>query len=217
MSAKQSEPIPVDFIGDLASARCFIGLRLIQTVVASVPGLEVDIRWHPFQIDPGLPPEGQDRGAYLVERWGSPQKAREALQDMEEQGREFGLRFAFDKIRRQPNTFEAHRLIRYARSFGVELQLVESIFRAFFMGGVDIGDREALLLLAAHSGVDPELAAPFLGMNDDVAGLRQELSGFRSLGMDRAPRFIIAGKETIHGLVPAEDFADALFRAVQEE
>ncbi|PNG27845.1 DsbA family oxidoreductase [Methylocella silvestris] len=217
MSAKQPKPIPIDFIGDLASARCFMGLRLIQTVVASVPGLAVDIRWHPFQIDPGLPPEGQDRAEYLVERWGSPQKAREALQDMEEQAREFGLRFAFDKIRRQPNTFEAHRLIRYARNFGVELQLIESAFRAFLIDGVDIGDREALLTLAANAGVDPELAEPFLKMNDDVEALQQELSGFRSLGMVSAPRFIIAGKETIHGLVPAEDFADALFRAVEEE
>lgn len=212
-----TQAIPIDVIGDVASARCFIGLRLIDAVVQSVPGLAVDVRWRPFQIDPELPPEGQDRASYLVERWGSEREARAALGDMAEQAAEFGLKLAFDRIKRQPNTFEAHRLIRYARNFGVELQFVDSLFRAFFLEGRDIGDRGVLLTLAAHSGIDSELADAFLTLRDDVEALRQELSGFRSLGIDSAPRFVIGGKETIHGLVPAEDFAEALFRAVKED
>lgn len=217
MTASGQTPIVIDFIGDVASARCFIGLRLIETVVLSVPGLAVDVRWRPFQIDPDLPAEGQDRAAYLVERWGSQHEARGALKDMQEQAEDAGVHIAFEKIRRQPNTFEAHRMIRYARNFGVELPLVEAIFTAFFLHGLDIGDRDVLLGLAAGCGVDPELAAAYLKLGEDVEQLRQELSGFRSIGVDSAPRFVIAGKETIQGLVPAEDFADALFRAVEDD
>ncbi|WP_374306352.1 DsbA family protein [Methylocella sp.] len=217
VQAAPPPPIPIDFIGDVASARCFIGLRLIDSVVRSVPGLSVEVRWRPFQIDPGLPASGVDRATYLIERWGSENQAREALQDMQAEANEFGLKFAFDRIRRQPNTFEAHRLIRYARNFGVEMQLIEAMFMAFFTEGRDIGDRAILLTLGAHCGVDPELAEAFLRLGDDVEPLRQELSGFRSLGVDAAPRFIIAGRETLPGLVPAEDFAEALFRAVEED
>ncbi|WP_395664308.1 DsbA family protein [Methylocella sp.] len=214
MTGSPPPPIAIDFIGDVASARCFIGLRLIDSVVTSVPGLAVDVRWRPFQIDPDIPRSGLVRADYLIERWGSQRQAREALEDMQAEGEEFGLKFAFDRILRQPNTFEAHRLIRYARNFGVELSLVELMFRAFFIEGLDIGDRGVLLTLAAQCGVDPELAEAYLRLGDDVEALKLELSGFRTLGVDSAPRFIIAGKETLPGLVPAEDFAEALFRAV---
>ena len=77
MSAAEPLQIPIDLIGDVASAECFIGLHLIRAVVASAPGLAVDIRWHPFEINPELPPEGQDRAAFLEEKYGTPQEARE--------------------------------------------------------------------------------------------------------------------------------------------
>jgi predicted DsbA family dithiol-disulfide isomerase len=217
MSAAEPPRIPIDLIGDVASAECFIGLHLIDAVVASAPGLAVDIRWHPFQIDPDLPPEGQDRAAYLEDKFGSAQEAREALASLAETAREFELAFAFDKIRRQPNTLEAHRVVRFARNFNVGIKMVEALFGAFFLDGQDIGDRGVLVALAARSGLDPRLVADFLAGADDIEALNQELTGFRALGVEDVPRFIIAGKKTITGIIPAEDFADALFSAIEDE
>jgi predicted DsbA family dithiol-disulfide isomerase len=217
MSAAEPLQIPVDVIGDVASPECFIGLHLIRAVVASTPGLAVDIRWHPFQIDPDLPPEGLDRGVYLEERYGSAKEAREALACLAETGREFGLGFAFDKIRRQPNTLEAHRIVRFARDFNLGITLVEALFRAFFLNGQDIGDRAVLLAIATSSGLDARVAADFLAGAEDLEGLNQELTGFRALGVEDVPRFVIAGKKTISGVIPAEDFADALFGAIEDE
>ena len=217
MSAAESLEIPIDLIGDVASPECFIGLRLIRTVVASTPGLAVDIRWHPFQIDPDLPPEGVDRGAYLEEKYGSAKEAREALACLAETGREFGLAFAFDKMRRQPNTLEAHRIVRFARDFNLEITLVEALFGAFFLNGQDIGDRAVLVALATSSGLDGRLAGDYLAGAGDLEGLNQELTGFRALGVEDVPRFVIAGKKTISGVIPAEDFADALFGAIEDE
>jgi predicted DsbA family dithiol-disulfide isomerase len=217
MSAAEPLQIPVDLIGDVASPECLIGLHMIRTVVASTPGLAVDIRWHPFQIDPDLPPEGLDRGVYLKEKYGSANEAREALAGLAETGREFGLAFAFDRIRRQPNTLEAHRIVRFARDFNLGITLVEALFGAFFLNGQDIGDRAVLLAIATSSGLDARRAADFLAGAGDLEGLNQELTGFRALGVEDVPRFVIAGKKTISGVIPAEDFADALFGAIEDE
>jgi predicted DsbA family dithiol-disulfide isomerase len=217
MSATDQPPIPIDLIGDVASAECFIGLRLIDAVVASAPGLVVDVRWRPFQIDPDLPPEGQDRAAYLAEKYDSPEEAREALSILSEIAREFGLVLALDKIKRQPNTLEAHRVVRLARDLGLEVKMVEALFDAFFLEGRDIGDRRVLVALAARTGLDGRRVAEFLARDDDIEALNHELTGFRALGVEHVPRFIIAGKKTISGIVPAEDFADAVFAAVEEE
>ena len=217
MSATDQPPIPIDLIGDVASAECFIGLRLIDAVVASAPGLAVDVRWRPFQIDPDLPPEGQDRAAYLAEKYDSPEEAREALSILSEIAREFGLALALDKIKRQPNTLEAHRVVRLARDLDLEVKMVEALFDAFFLEGRDIGDRRVLVALAARTGLDGRRVAEFLARDDDIEALNHELTGFRALGVEHVPRFIIAGKKTISGIVPAEDFADAVFAAVEEE
>ncbi|MGO9675455.1 MAG: DsbA family protein [Methylocella sp.] len=217
MSAAEPLQISVDLIGDVASAECFIGLHLIRAVVASAPGLAVDIRWHPFQIDPDLPPEGQDHTAYIEDKYGSLLEAREALASLAEAAREFGLAFAFDRIRRQPNTLEAHRVVRLARSFDADIKMVEALFGAFFHDGRDIGDRAVLVALAAEIGLDPRLVADFLAGAGDTEALQQELTGFRALGVEDVPRFVIAGKKTISGVIPSEDFADALFACVKDE
>jgi predicted DsbA family dithiol-disulfide isomerase len=217
MSAVDQPPIPIDLIGDVASAECFIGLRLIDAVVASAPGLAVDVRWRPFQIDPNLPPDGQDRAAYLEEKYDSPEEAREALASLAETAREFGLALALDKIKRQPNTLEAHRVVRLARDLNLEVKMVEALFDAFFLEGRDIGDRRVLVSLAARTGLDGRHVADFLARDDDIEALNHELTGFRALGVDHVPRFIIAGKKTISGIIPAEDFADAVFAAIEDE
>lgn len=217
MNPAEPRRIPIDVIGDVASAECYIALRLIDAVVESVPGLAVDVRWRPFQIDPELPPDGQDRAVYLEEKYGSPKDVRESLYSLTETAREFGLQLAFGQIRRQPNTLEAHRVVRLARDFHAEIRMVEALFAAFFQHGQDIGDRRVLIAVAAQIGISPGLVADFLGRADDIEGLRQELTGFRALGVEHAPRFIIGGKKTISGLISTEDFADALFGSIDDE
>jgi predicted DsbA family dithiol-disulfide isomerase len=216
MGEDDSRPVPVDMIGDVASPECFIGLRLVNAVVATVPGLAVDIRWRPFQIDPDIPPEGCDRGSYLEETNRSDDIGA-AMERLIEIGQEFKVEFAFDKIKLQPNTFAAHRLIRYASRFGLETQIVESLFQAFFLKGQDISDRSVLIALAAKSRMDSVLVAQFLNGDDGVAALQQEIADIRGAGVRQVPRFTFAGKQTIVGLKPVEDFADALFGSIGDE
>ncbi|WP_036258334.1 DsbA family oxidoreductase [Methylocapsa aurea] len=207
-------PIPIDIVGDVVCPYCFIGLRLVNAVVASVPGLAVDIRWYPYQLDPDMAAQGQDRRAYLEAKFGAETEA--TLARPAEMAREFGLELAFNKIQRQPNTFDAHRLIRFAYGFGVQTQIVERLFQAFFLQGLDIGDRTVLIAVAAKSRLDPALVEAFLNGSEDAAALRQEMADIRASGVHEVPRFTFAGKQDIVGLKPAEEFADALFNSIEE-
>lgn len=215
MSEDDPGPIPIDIVGDFVCPTCFLGLRLVHAVVGSVPGLAVDIRWYPFQLDPDLPPGGMDRQAYLQARYGV-EGLEAALAGPAALAREFGLELAFDRITRQPDTFDAHRLVRYAYGFGVQAQVVERLFQGFFLQGLDIGDRAILVALAAKSRLDPDAVATFLAGDGDVAALRQEIADIRASGVTEVPRFTFNGKQDIVGLHPADVFADALFDSIEE-
>jgi predicted DsbA family dithiol-disulfide isomerase len=215
MSEEDSGPIPIDIVGDLVCPTCFLGLRLVHAVVGSVPGLAVDIRWYPFQLDPDLPPGGMDRQAYLVAKYGAD-GIESALAGQSALAREFGLELAFDRIARQPDTFDAHRLVRFAYGFGVQAQMVERLFQGFFLQGLDIGDRGVLLALAAKSRLDPDAVGKFLASDEGVPALRQEMADIRASGVTEVPRFTFAGKQDLVGLHPADVFADALFNAIEE-
>jgi len=214
MSDEDPGPLPVDIVGDLTCPTCFMGLRLVNAVVSSVPGLAVEIRWFPYQIDPDLPPEGMDRAAYLAQKFGAA--AEETLAKMAQTAEEFGVALALDKIQRQPNTFDAHRLIRMAYGTGLQPQIVERLFQAFFLQGLDISDRAVLLAIAAKARMDTQAVEAIFNEGADIGPLREELNAIRGAGVDEVPRFTFGGKEDIVGLRSADVFADALFNAVPE-
>ena len=214
MSEEDPGPIPIDIVGDVVCPSCFIGLRLVNAVVSSVPGLAVDVRWYPYQLDPEMAAGGMDRGEYLAKKYGAD--ADDVLAKAQAQAQEFGLELAFGKIKRQPNTFEAHRLIRYSYAFGVQPQIVERIFQTFFLHGQDIGDRAVLIAIAAKSRLDPAAVEAFFAQSEDIDPLEKEMADIREAGVHAVPRFTFAGKEDIIGLQSAEVFADALFNSIEE-
>lgn len=208
-------PLSIDIVGDVSCPWCFLGKRLIDAVVGSVPGLAVELRWYPFEIQPGLPPDGMDYRAYLAATFG-PDEVEAALAKIVESGREFGLELGVQEIARLPNTFAAHRLIRYSYVYGVQPQVVERLFQAHFLQRQDISDINVLIDAARRSRMDPDATAAFLNGNDDVAALRQEMDDIRKSGVDVVPRFTFGGKIEVIGLQTADVFADALFNAIPE-
>lgn len=208
-------PLTIDVVGDVSCPWCFLGKRLVDAVVGSVPGLAVEMRWYPFQIDPALPPEGVDYRAYLTEKYGA-EDVEPALAKIVDAGHEFGIELAVDKIARMPNTFAAHRLIRYSYAYGVQPQVVERLFQAHFLYGQNISDPNVLIEVARKSRMDPDATAAFLAGSEDVVALRQEMEDIRKSGVDVVPRFTFGGVIEVVGLQTADVFADALFNAIPE-
>ncbi|WP_020177257.1 DsbA family oxidoreductase [Methyloferula stellata] len=215
MAEEDPGTIPIDIVGDVVCPYCFMGLRLVNAVVTSVPGLAVDIRWFPYQIDQDIPAGGMDRQEYLVKKFGAD-KVEETLAKMASAAEEFGLALALDRIQRQPNTLDAHRLIRMAYGTGLQPQIAERLFQAFFLQGQDIGDRGVLLGIAAKARMDVGAVEAIFNAGQDVEPLIQELAAIRGAGVDEVPRFTFAGKQDIVGLQPADTFADALFNSIEE-
>lgn len=217
LSEEEADPGPltIDVVGDVTCPWCFLGKRLVDAVVGSVPGLAVELRWYPFQIDPSLPPEGADYRAYLAEKFGADE-VDPALAKIIDAGHEFGFELGVHKIARLPNTFPAHRLIRHSYIYGVQPQVVERLFQAHFLYDQDISDRNVLVDVARKSRMDPEATAAFLAGHEDVAPLQQEMDDIRKSGVDVVPRFTFGGKIEVVGLQTADVFADALFNAIPE-
>jgi 2-hydroxychromene-2-carboxylate isomerase len=159
-------PYIVDVVSDMACPWCYIGKRRLEAALSlRRDDGPVKVRWHPFQLNPELPLGGMDRRKYLTEKFGGPERIKEAHERIAAVGQEVGIWFDFGRIERQPNTLNAHRLISCAqkRDPATATLLVERLFRAFFVEGVDVGNIGELVRLAGDAAgpLSNELDARF--------------------------------------------------------
>jgi len=143
-------PITIDVISDVICPWCYVGKRRLEK---AIPGFDVRVRWLPFQLNPQMPKEGISRKEYRTAKFGKWERSLELDAKMLAIGEAEGIRFAFDKIERTPNTVDAHRLIWLAEKQGVQDAVVEGLFRAYFTEGQDISNRRTLLDVVAEAGL----------------------------------------------------------------
>jgi predicted DsbA family dithiol-disulfide isomerase len=173
------------------------------------------VHWHPFQLNPDLPAGGIDRKAYLEDKFGGPDGARTVYARVAEAGLEVGIRFDFERIRRQPNTTDAHRLIAWAQAIDLARAdgLVERLFKAYFIEGVDIGDVEQLAHLAAEVGYDAEAARAHLGSDAGRAEVAAADQRTKSMGIGGVPFFIFNHRLAVSGAQPPHVLLEAMTQA----
>jgi predicted DsbA family dithiol-disulfide isomerase len=207
-------PVSIDIVSDVVCPWCYIGKRNLETALASLPAKDVEIRWRPYQLDATIPPEGIARRTYLERKFGS--RVDEIYTRVAAAGRDVGIDFAFDRIERSPNTLDAHRLIRWSQSAGKQNDLVERLFRGFFLSGHDIGNRAVLLEAAADAGMEREVVQRLLDGDADKESVREEIATAQRLGVTGVPFFIFAGRFGLAGAQPAETLASALKKAAEK-
>jgi predicted DsbA family dithiol-disulfide isomerase len=183
--------ITVDVVSDVVCPWCYVGQKRLEKAIAWQSGVEVDLRWRPYQLDPTIPPEGLDRKAYMLKKFGSEAKLREIHDRIVPVGRAEGIDFQFAEIEKSPNTLDAHRLIRWAASRGEVIQhsLVRALFSAFFEQGQDISDHETLIRIAAENGMDQAVVRSLLASDADVAEVRAEIDAGAADGRHRRALF----------------------------
>jgi predicted DsbA family dithiol-disulfide isomerase len=175
---------------------------------------EVRVRWLPFQMNPAMPKEGISRKEYRTKKFGSWQRSLELDATLVAAGEKEGLRFDFEKIERTPNTLDAHRVIDLAEQQGIQDAVVETLFRAYFTEGRDIGNRTVLLDVAADAGLDRRRAESVLDGNGGLAALQQAGELGRRFGVDGVPFFIINGNIPLSGAQLPEAFLQAFNQAL---
>ena len=207
-------PLVVDVVSDVVCPWCFIGKRNLEAALAGLPdGDQAQVRWHAFELNPDLPAEGVDRRGYLEAKFGGPVRAAEIYARVREAGVRAGIAFDFEAIARQPNTREAHRLIAWSQAQGDAGPLVERLFRAYFVEGRFVGDRDTLAALAADAGLDADAVRAWLASGEGADAIEAAEARARSLGIGGVPFFIFDGKVGLSGAQPPEAIREAIAQA----
>ncbi|MGQ7791801.1 DsbA family oxidoreductase [Faunimonas sp. B44] len=216
MSGTAIAPLAIDVVSDVMCPWCYIGKRRLEKALALAAPLAVAVRWRPYQLDPTLPPEGKDRGAYLSDKFGDPGRIAAMHERLSETGAAEGIAFDFAAIRVSPNTLDAHRLSRWALTAGVQDAVIEALFRAYFVEGRNVGDQEVLVAIAAEAGMEPEVVARLLAGDADRARIEEEVALARRVGVTGVPTFILADRYAVVGAQAAETIAEALAAVARE-
>jgi predicted DsbA family dithiol-disulfide isomerase len=204
----------IDIVSDAICPWCYIGKRQLERALAMLEteGLRFSVHWNPFQLNPEMPEEGRDRAAYRAWKFGSAEKAAALDARITEAAAGVGLAFRTDLMRRTPNTIKAHRLIWFAGQRGVQDAAMESVFKAYFVLGQDIGEASVLAACAAEAGLGAEEAAAFLAGEVAEREMRAADQAAREAGVNGVPSFFLDGYGLFSGAMPAETMASALRR-----
>lgn len=208
----------VTVVSDTICPWCYIGKRNLDRAIAKRPDLDVVVDWRAFMLDPTIPPGGVERKAYLRAKFGDfagsrgdrPKAMAEALRQAAEDS---GIALAFDRITVTPNTRDSHRLIRWARSVGLQDEIVEALFDAYFTQGRDIGDVATLADIAGSTGMDRELVSGLLASDADINAVTREITFAQQIGITGVPTFIIDDTFTVVGAQSAETLIGAFEQA----
>src|SRR6185312_837242 len=209
-----SRPLTVDVTSDIVCPWCFIGKRRLEQA-ATILAREMTIRWHPFELNPGIPTEGISRREYRIAKFGSWEYSQQLDARVAENGRGAGIEFRHDLMQRTPNSFRGHVLLAAALERDVALQgaVAERLFTGYFCKGEDVGDLAVLASIAREFGVEADFDDPAL-----MDRVRQEEIEARNNGVTGVPFMEYQGQVVSEGAAPPETLAAALrYRAQNGE
>jgi predicted DsbA family dithiol-disulfide isomerase len=204
--------VKIEVYSDTICPWCYVGLARLQEALAARPGLDVDVGWLPFELNPDLPPEGEDRRAYMLRRFGDVNRFAAGQQQLLDVGRPLGIDFQFDKVTRAPNTRRSHALIGWAGEQGGarQTQVKQRILAAHFSEGRDIADPQVLAELAVDCGLDRAAALQAIAdpaRHAEVEALEAQAQGW---GISGVPTFIFERRYAFSGAQPLAVFLDAM-------
>ncbi len=190
--------IQLDIVSDVVCPWCYIGKRRIEETMALRPEITFNLTWRPYQLNPDMPMEGMNHKEYYANKFG-PDRVKGLVDNMTAAGKTVGLDFNFAAIEKSPNTLNAHRLLRWAINSGNQHEVQESLFKAYFIEGKDVGDSEVLTALAVDHGLDAKIIGDLLKSDRDVPQVKAEIDLAREMGVSGVPCFIFDQKMAVSG------------------
>jgi predicted DsbA family dithiol-disulfide isomerase len=207
-----TQHLKIDFVSDVACPWCVIGLRgLEQALANAADAVEADVTFQPFELNPGMPAGGQNLGEHIKEKYGSTAEQSAANRAMiRSRGAEVGFTFNMSEESRIYNTFDAHRLLHWARTVGRQRELKHSLFKANFTDGANVSDHGVLVDAAVAAGLDGDEAHEVLVSGRHAEDVRAAEREWISRGIRSVPAIVINGTWLISGGQPAGAFEKAL-------
>ncbi len=205
-----SAPLRIDIVSDVVCPWCIIGYLQLEQALRDT-GVAHDIHWHPFELNPDMPPEGQDLRDHIAQKYGATREQSDQTRaQLAALGADLGFVFAYGDGARMYNTFDAHRLLQWAGTLRQKHALKLALFRAYFTDGRDVSDHETLCQVAAAVGLDAEAAAQVLR----DGGFAQEVRGLEAFwarqGVQGVPGMVFDGKHLVTGAQGADNYAQIL-------
>jgi len=207
--------VEIEIYADVVCPWCFIGKRRLEKALESYPG-DVTVRYRPFQLDPSPVPRPEPTIEALARKFGGPERARKITEQTTQTAARDGLELNFAKSL-TANTFDAHRLVRLADQVGKSEELVEALYQAHFVDGVDVGSHAELARLAGTVGLDEAEAKAYLDSGEGTDELRAALAEARALGVTAVPMFVFAGKYGVSGAQEPATLLEVLAEVEQRE
>jgi len=200
----------IDIVSDVVCPWCIIGyLQLAEAL--RTRKLEPEIHWHPFQLNPHMPDEGQNLREHLAAKYGTtPEASVAARERLTRMGAELGFTFAYADDMRTYNTFRSHQLLHWAGTLGRQHELKMALFAAFFTRRENVGDPAVLADVAAGIGLDRALALAVLEDGRYAEAVRQEMQFWVEQGIQGVPAIVLERRHLVSGAQGVERFGAIL-------
>lgn len=208
----------IDFVSDVACPWCVIGLKALESALARIGNeVQVELHFRPFELNPQMPPEGEDVTEHIARKYGStPDQTARNREAIRARGAELGFNFDMQKRGRIYNTFDAHRLLHWAEIEGKQRDLKMALFAAYFTDGKNPSDRTTLTEIAEQSGLDRVRARQILDSDEFAEDVRAQEHFYMSHGINAVPSVIVNNRHLIQGGQPVEVFERALREIAKE-
>ena len=210
----------IDFVSDVSCPWCAVGLHALEAALARLSGeVSAELHFQPFELNPQMPPEGQDTVEHLCAKYGmTPEQVEQSQAALRARGQSVGFDFGVGKRKRVYNTFDAHRLLHWAGLEGATQQraLKHALLTAYFTDGENPADRDVLVRLAAAAGLDAGRAREIVESQAYADDVRQRERYYAEQGIQAVPSVIIDERHLIQGGQPVEVFESALRRLAAE-
>jgi len=213
----ETPSVHVDVISDVVCPWCYIGKHRLEQALELTPNVAVSIGWRPYFLNPWIPREGIDRTTYLETKFGSVERYAAIAERVAAAAAAEGLVYAPEKMSRQPNTLDCHRLILWSRSVTDPGRMKQRLMDLYFAEGGDLSDPKVLVQAAIDCGLDGDLVQKLLGSDADVDRIEGEVNSAKEAGVDGVPCFIFGGSVIVTGAQSPEYLASAIERTAAQQ
>ena len=211
-NAQAPTRLRIDFVSDVVCPWCAVGLASLEQALERTRGeVEADLHFQPFELNPGLGPEGEDAAEHLLRKYGMTEAQLAANQQaIVDRGAALGFTFDMERRRRIYNTFDAHRLLHWAEAEGRQRELKHALLRAYFTDGLDVSDHATLAGIAGRAGLSSDRVRELLASDAHATEVRTIEAFWQQHGIHAVPAVIIERRHLISGGQPVEVFERAL-------
>lgn len=215
---EQTSPaLQIDIVSDVMCPWCIVGYRQLEQALAVV-GVGAFIRWHPFELNPEMPAEGQNLGEHIMQKYGiTAEQSAQNRANLSAIGAGLGIKFTFSADSRMVNSFAAHQLLHWAQEHNLQHPLKLALFKAHFTDARDVSDPDVLVDVAKSVGLDGAAAAEVLASGSQAKKVRELQSVWTSQGISGVPSMIFEGKYLVTGAQGAENYAQILQKVLSEK